>query len=409
MGIVAVAVLALLALGSTVGALLLPDSQSTAVASTGSTSTVRRGTVALTASAAGTVQAATTRGLSFSMNGTVTELNVKTGDSVTAGQVLAKIDDTDAQNAVDAAQTDVNSAQDALTAAQVTATATPATGACQNATTDYVSPSPATDDSPRPSSSAASPAGSPPASQHNGGGSAGGTGSAGGSGACGTASGGSGATGSGSGRGGSADSLLSAQQQLNDAQLALVQAQQKLAGTVITAPVAGTVLSVSGTAGAAETVSGTGFIVLSGVDDTQVTAYFTETDVAHLAVGQTTSITLPDRSGQTYTGKVSQVSLVGTADNQLVRYGVMVAFDQAPSGLLFGQSANVVVTVSSVANVLYVPSSAVTDIHNGSGTVAVRTGGHDERRTVGVGLRSDQYTEVTSGLNQGDTVLASGQ
>jgi HlyD family secretion protein len=335
---------------------------------------------------------------------------------VTAGQVLAKIDDTDAQNVVDAAQTDVNSAQNALTAAQTTASATPAAGSCQDAAADYVSPSPATSDSAGPSSPSASPAGSPTAPQHTGGGSTGGTGSGssgtgagGGSGACSTANGGSSATGSGGGRGGSTDALLSAQQQLNDAQLALVQAQQKLAGTVITAPVAGTVLSVNGTVGAAETVSGTGFIVLSGVNDTQVTAYFTETDVAHLAVGQKTSITLPDDTGQTYTGKVSQVSLVGTADNQLVRYGVMIAFDQAPSGLLFGQSANVVVTVSLVADVLYVPSSAVSDVHNGSGTVAVRTDGRDERRTVGVGLRGDQYTEVTTGLSQGDSILTSEQ
>jgi HlyD family secretion protein len=393
-------------------------------------STVRRGAVSLTASAAGTVQAVATRGLSFSVGGTVTEINVHTGDSVTAGQVLARVDSSDAQTTVNSAQDAVNSAQNAVTTAE-SPTPPPASGACM-APAAYrlptgASPSPSTSPSPsattRPSQSPTSPPGGGDTGGTSGGGTSGG-GSSGGSGTtgggsstghsgsgsgCGTGTGTTGGNAPGGGRGGSTDSLFSAEQQLNNAQLALTQAQQKLAGTVITAPVAGKVLSVTGTVGGTEAPGSTSFITLGGVDDTEITAQFTESDVAHLAVGQSASITLPDRAGQKYTGKVSQVSPAGTTSGRLVRYAVLIAFDQVPADLLYGQSANVAVTTQSVANVLYVSSSAVTNIANGTGTVTVRANGHDERRIVHIGLRGDQYTEIQSGLSQGEAVVVGGR
>ena len=75
-----------------------------------STVAVQRGTVGVTLSAAGTVQPQQTRGLSFSTAGVVTELDVKAGDPVSAGQVLARIDSTAVLDEVNAAQANVNSA-----------------------------------------------------------------------------------------------------------------------------------------------------------------------------------------------------------------------------------------------------------------------------------------------------------
>jgi multidrug efflux pump subunit AcrA (membrane-fusion protein) len=423
------------------------------------TARVQRGAVALTSSAAGTVQAAGTRGLSFSTSGTVTEVDVKAGDSVTAGQVLAKMDPAGVQDDVDAAQSSVDSATDALTKAQQTSTPS-ATGSANRSSTGtattcqitvkvapaaltwgHPSPSPSASASPAPSPSA-SPSPSPPASTsppaggHGGnpGGGNGGTGSggggrgtgtctggsgsgsgsgSGGSGAGGSGSGGSGSGGSGTGGSGSGgrvntgDSLMSAEQQLTNAKLALQLAQDKLAGTTITAPVAGKVLSVAGTVGVQQTPGGSGFIVLGEVTDTAVRAQFSEADVAHLAVGQPATITLPNKDGQQIAGKVSQIDPAGTASGRLVRYGVLIAFDQVPDDLLLGQSANVAVTTASATNVLFVPSAAVTGVTNGTGTIAVRAGDHDVRRTVRVGLQGDQYTEVRSGVDDGDELVIS--
>jgi multidrug efflux pump subunit AcrA (membrane-fusion protein) len=340
-------------------ALLLTGHATVTATSSATTATVKRGTVAQTVSAAGTVQAASTRGLSFGTSGTVTVLGVKAGDAVTAGQVLAKIDDSDAQDAVDSAQTAVDSAETALARAKASASATPSASSAN---------------------ASAAPGGN--------------------------RSGGSG--GSGGGSGATTDSLMSAQQQLNNAELALSQAKQALAGTVITAPAAGRVLTVNGGVGDTETPGSTPFLSLGAASDTVVSASFTESDVAQLAVGQAATVTLPDKGTQSYTGKVSQVDPVGTASDKLVRYSVLIAFDQPPADLLYGQSANVAVTTASASGVLYLPSTAVTSVDNGTATVTVRTGGVEESRTVHIGLRGDRYTEIRSGLDEGQTVVVGG-
>lgn len=340
--------------------------------------TVARGTVSVDVAAAGTVQASQTRGLSFSTSGTVTVLNVKAGDTVTAGQVLAQIDPSDAQKSVDDAQSAVTDAEQSLADAQAAASAAASASAAAAA-------------NPTPSASAG----------RGGSGASGGTG---GSGNSGSNSGGGNSGGGAQRASTGTDAIYSATVQLNNAKLALAQAQRKLAGTTITSPIAGTVLAVDGTVGGNENPGSTAFITVGSVADAQVKAEFSEADIAAVKVGQSATVTLPNQAG-TVAGKVSSVDPAGTASGNLVRYAVMIGFDQPPASLLYGQSANVTVTTASVAGVLYVSSSAVRDIHDGAGTVTVRTGGRDEDRTVQIGLRGDQYTQITSGLSEGDQVV----
>ena len=346
------------------------------------TTAVQRGTVTQAVSAAGTITASDSRGLSFSTAGTVTELNVKAGDLVTVGEVLARIDPADAQATVDTAQSRVDDAQTAADRAAAAA----AVPTCAPTTAPAGSTSAATG----PSQSTGARAGT----------------------------GGSGATGAGAtptcssagGSSSSADNVLSTQQQLNNAKLALTQAQKDLAGTVITAPIAGRVLSVAGKVGATASPGGTGFVVLGDIAILAVSAQFSEADVGRLAVGQSAAITLPN-SNTSVSGKVSQIAPSGTTSNQLVSYGVVIAFDAVPSDQLIGESATVLVTTASATDVLYVASGAVTGVtgsaggSGGSGTVTVRAGGHDEQKTVTIGLRGDQFTEIQSGLSVGDQVV----
>ncbi len=425
---------------------------------------VSRGTVTVDVSAAGTVVAALTRGLSFSVSGTLTAVNVKPGDQVTAGQVLARIDDSAAQASVSAAQSQVDTANASLTAAQQT----PAAAATRSATTARTlspscastggstgrSPSGGTGTAPTATASTSRsirpPTGSPTASGSptpgrtasgtpGTGGHCPGTGSTGTGGATGSGSGTNGGNPPSGGGGGARGGVYSAQQQLNNAQLALSIAQRQLAGTTITAPVAGKVLSVAGIVGSAETPGSTPFIVLSGVSDVGVRARFSERDATRLAVGQDARITLPDQAGRTYQGRVAQVDPAGTVSGRLVLFGALIAFDQPPTGLLYGQSANVAVTVDTATGVLYLPSAAVNvdpaaggalpgspdgaatgsadgaatgsatpDAVGGTATVRLRIGAGYRTTTIQIGIRGDQFTEIRSGLAEGDRVAVSG-
>lgn len=73
---------------------------------------VTRTTVSASVSASGTVASARARSLSFGSNGTVEKIYVKAGDKVTAGQILARLDDDSAQESLDAASAALDTADD---------------------------------------------------------------------------------------------------------------------------------------------------------------------------------------------------------------------------------------------------------------------------------------------------------
>jgi HlyD family secretion protein len=390
----AVVVVALIAYGIvhalTANAQTAPKKPVTVAADTGAVTTQ----VATT----GTLQPAQTRSLSFAVAGTVQSVTVTAGATVGAGQTLAKVDSTDAAAAVDDAQEALDQAQTALTQAQ-DAAAKPSSAGCAtgaNVPAAYPSPSPSgspsATPSPRPSATATtaapgrsrttSPAHSaaPPRSTCS-------------------------ASGSRS-SGGGTDAVYSAEQRVNQAQVTLENAQDALDGATITAPIAGKILAVSGKVGT-QVGAGSTFITLADVYDMQISADFPEADADHLAVAQAATATLANKPGQTFKATVVQVDPTGTSDGTMVRYGVLLSFVDAPKDLLVGQSANVVVTTGSVPSTLRVPSTAVHDVAGATGTVLTSTAGTTAQVKVGLGLIGDQYTQITSGLAAGDTVVRS--
>jgi multidrug efflux pump subunit AcrA (membrane-fusion protein) len=76
------------------------------------TAVVRQGNLTISAVAAGSVIAADSVDLSFSGNGVLIELLAQVGDTVQAGDLLARLDDSDAQKAL--AQAQLQYAQAAL-------------------------------------------------------------------------------------------------------------------------------------------------------------------------------------------------------------------------------------------------------------------------------------------------------
>jgi multidrug efflux pump subunit AcrA (membrane-fusion protein) len=372
------------------------------------TAMVDRGDVTTEVATIGTVQPAQTRSLAFTVAGTVQSVSVRPGTTVTPGQTLAKVDDTDAAKAVDDAQQALNEAEDALTQARAASKPAVASSGCgpnvpaaYNATAatpvpsvSSARPAPSVSSArPAPSASAVvspspSPAASPgrtrartPAPTPT----------------CGSTGGQQG----GSGPSG-VDPIFSAEERVTQTTTTLEDAEDALDGTTITAPISGRIMSIAGKVGT-QVTAGSAFITLADVSDMQIRAEFPEADADRLAVKQKAEVTLADLPGTQFPATVVQVDPTGVSDGTMVRYGVLLAFVDAPDDLLVGQSASVRVTTGNRSGVLRVPSTAVHDVHGDSGTV-LKQGAHVK---VGVGLRGDQYTEITSGLTDGDRVVTS--
>ncbi|WP_329086823.1 efflux RND transporter periplasmic adaptor subunit [Streptosporangium sp. NBC_01469] len=204
----------------------------------------------------------------------------------------------------------------------------------------------------------------------------------------------------GAGRG--ALTVEQAEARVKQAQAELTDATEELAGVRIVAPADGTVMSVAGAVGDS---AGTGaFLTLGDLDELQVEALFTESDIGSLKPGQPAAITLATRQGEKYTGAVTAIAPTATTSDRLVRYGVTIAFDEPPADLLVGQTASVTVTVAESAETLYVPAQAVRT-RDGVSRVTVQGG---VERVVETGVRGDRYVEITSGLSESDRVVLPG-
>ena len=80
----------------------------TAQKSTLQTATARTGNIVLRASGTGTLVASTESSLGFKTSGTLTTLNVKVGDVVKSGGLIAQLDDSNQQLALSQAQQALN-------------------------------------------------------------------------------------------------------------------------------------------------------------------------------------------------------------------------------------------------------------------------------------------------------------
>jgi membrane fusion protein, macrolide-specific efflux system len=371
------AALAVLAVAGGLLAVQIVRGGSSAAAASSTTRTrmvpVTTGVVTQTVSASGSVASAVTAAANFATAGTVTELDVKVGDTVTKGQVLAKVDPTAAQAALNTAKANRSAAYAAQTRAKDA--------------------------------------------------------------------------------GADAATLASASAEVTSAEAAVTTAQQTLDGTVLTAPIAGTVTAVNGAVGSSSgsgsngssgsssanannsggnggssaiggnganggngaagsssssssssSSTSSGFIALADLTKMQINASFAEADATKLKPGQVANIGWSALTGARATGKVATIAPTATTSNNVNSYAVVISLDSLPDGVRIGQSTTAVVTIAEADNVLRIPAAALRT-GGGQRTVEVSTNGKTAFKTVEVGIQGNDYVEITSGLNEGDVVV----
>jgi HlyD family secretion protein len=134
----------------------------------------------------------------------------------------------------------------------------------------------------------------------------------------------------------------------------------------------------------------------------KVTLTVDVTKIAQVKVGQQASV-LPDGTSTTLPATVSAVGVAPTTSGATA-YAVTLALPGNPRGLRDGTNATVSITTKSAANGLAVPSSAVS--HLGSiSIVRVLVNGTPQPTRVTVGATGAVYTQILSGLKEGQKVV----
>jgi RND family efflux transporter MFP subunit len=193
------------------------------------------------------------------------------------------------------------------------------------------------------------------------------------------------------------------QASVTTARINLEDAEETLEGAELVSPLDGVVVAVNVVTG---TIAPASADLTVASLDMEVTATVTETDLPSLAVGQTVSVEIT-ATGETTTGTVKEISPVADSANTggVVSYPIVVALDAPPDGTASGMTAEVQVTTAQAADVLAVPAEAVNGSEGNYSVMVLGTDGQPASVAVEVGLITSDLAEISSGLNEGDTVV----
>src|SRR2546421_5309116 len=320
---------------------------------------VTTGNLAVTISASGPIQANAEFDMNFTTSGQVNAINVQVGQQVKAGQVLATLNSTSLQDALTVAQQNVNNAQ-------VTYDDAVNNGASQSI-------------------------------------------------------------------------LDSDYNQWQSAQDQLKTAQDNLAATTLIASASARVAAINGVKGeylgaGSSSTSTQAFMILTDTSKLNIVAQVNEADIASVQVGQPAQFTVTSYTNQTFRASVASIDTVGQTTSNVVTYTVNLTVNQDSlnqAHLYPGMTATVNITTAQRIGVLQVPAaalsfpsiaiqsgelgrSALRSVFSGGGTsttqgnrglvLELRNG--KLTPVVGTtGLSNGRFTEVLSGLNEGDEVV----
>lgn len=282
------------------------------------TDMVTEGTFTTTVEAKGQLKPISASVVSPSVDGTVEQINVQTGQSVNEGDVLMTIknDELDrnvaeAQRAVAAAQEDLANAQKAAAAAQAAPMSdadgtSAAAGAASIASTDT-------------------------------------------------------------------SAVSAAQRSLASAQANLEQANAKAAGRTVTAPSSGSIVELNAKVGAtvtggmvmgeSDTSGGKQCMQIADLSKMKVTVQVGEKDIAKIAVGQSANVTYPAFPDIVSQGTVTAIASVANSDSNYgggsVTFNVDILIEAPDSRLKPGMTAEVSVVTEQLDDVVMVPTMAL--------------------------------------------------
>lgn len=146
------------------------------------------------------------------------------------------------------------------------------------------------------------------------------------------------------------------------AQIALDKARQNLSYTSIYAPIDGIVVERDMDVGqtvAASLSAPQLFVIAKDLSQMQILATVDESDIGQIKNDQSVSFTVQAYPGQTFTGAVRQVRINSTTVNNVVNYTAVVAVENPDGKLLPGMTATVKFLVGSASDALTVPNAAL--------------------------------------------------
>lgn len=208
----------------------------------------------------------------------------------------------------------------------------------------------------------------------------------------------------------------SAQAQVDLALAQLARDRTNLNYSIIRSPVSGVVIDRQidvGQTVAASFQTPVLFRIAQDLRNMQIDSSYAEADIGHVRVGQQVHFTVDAFPGRSFDGKVSQVRLNATVQQNVVTYDVVVSVDNPEQILKPGMTAYVNIVIAQQKEVLLVPNAAFRFKPKGAkkgragmSTIYLIRGQQLVAVPVKTGITDNRKTEIVGGdVHAGDLVV----
>lgn len=208
------------------------------------------------------------------------------------------------------------------------------------------------------------------------------------------------------------ESIQSASESLRSAEISMQNLQDAMNNYTITAPISGTIIEKDAKVGDAVKAGDTLCIVYD-LSYLEMSINVDELQISSISVGQKVQITADAVPDKTYVGTVTRVSMKGASNGGTTTYPVTIRIDDT-DGLRPGMNANAEIVVAQANNALVVPNAAVV---RGSYVLVTKDSPSAVNADttmeapegfvyvpVKTGVSDDDYTQIVSGIQEGDTI-----
>jgi HlyD family secretion protein len=203
-------------------------------------------------------------------------------------------------------------------------------------------------------------------------------------------------------------SRTAAAEAITAASQALSQAQSNLKAAVITAPFAGTVSLASTVEAGAGVAPGVAVFTVVDASKMEFLAAVNQTDIAQVAVGQTAAVTL-DAFAEPFSGTVTSVQATPqTSTTGSVTFAARIAIEAGSSRLFQGMSGSADIEVQSIAEALVIPVESVLTSGSSKSVFVLGSDGVVHTRKVTIGAATDTLVQIIDGLSVGEQVVTTG-
>lgn len=206
-------------------------------------------------------------------------------------------------------------------------------------------------------------------------------------------------------QGASAEQIQMAEAAVAQAEAAVAMAEYNLGRATLTAPFSGVVTAVFVTKGE---LAGGIAVEMVNLDSLEVVLDVDEADIGLLFLGQVATIVVESFPDSTLDGAIVAIAPKNKAGvaGGLISYEVNLSLGAHELPLRPNMTASANLVTAEQRDVLLIPNRALI-INREEGTYAVQllVNGQASEQPVTIGLRDGRHTQITSGLNVGDTVL----